>query len=66
MIFLPVLLAFLWLNCILAKEIFARRRPIPATLHVPTITAIDDQSVEKRTSETNTVISDGVLKEGGI
>lgn len=62
-IFLPLLIAFMWLNTILAKEIFSRRRPIPTTLHAITIN--DDQSVEKRTSETNTVISDGPLKDGG-
>lgn len=64
-IFLPLLIVFLWLNTILAKEIFSRRRPIPTSLHAPAITVNDDQSVEKRTSETNTVISDGPLKDGG-
>ncbi|KAJ6645964.1 Cholecystokinin receptor [Pseudolycoriella hygida] len=61
-IFLPLLIAFLWLNAILAMEIFSRRRPIPTSLHAPAITINDDHSVEKRTSETNTVISDGPAK----
>lgn len=61
-IFLPLLIAFLWLNSILAKEIFARRRPIPTSLHAPAITINDDQSAEKRTSETNTVVSDNFKK----
>lgn len=65
-IFLPLLLAFLLLNAILAKEIFFRRRPIPATLQAPAITINDDNSADKRTSETNTVISDGPQKDNGI
>lgn len=61
-----MLIAFLWLNSILAKEIFSRRRPIPTSLNEPALTVNDDQSVEKRTSETNTVISDGVIKDGVV
>lgn len=63
-IFIPLMFAFLWLNAILAKEIFLRRKPIPASLHAPAITVNDDQSADKRTSETNTVISNGPLKDG--
>lgn len=64
-IFIPLLMAFLWLNAILAKEIFLRRKPIPASLDAPAITINEDQSADKRTSETNTVISNDPLKDAG-
>lgn len=73
-----MLIAFLWLNGVLAKEIWHRRHPITANkpkiqasgtapcsgldggvvqndVFNPTVSDNDDQSTDKRTSETNTI-----------
>lgn len=78
-IFLPMLIAFLWLNGVIAKEIWHRRHPISAAtkpklqttgatalsgvddgvvnnvVFNPTVSDNDEQSTDKRTSETNTI-----------
>lgn len=60
-----MLFAFLWLNAIIAKEIWNRRRPITAKAN-PNAIENDEQSTGKRTSETNTVSNDlnGRTKDG--
>lgn len=75
-----MLIAFLWLNTVIAREIWQRRRPIEisssstklasntinamvANNHISHNTAVtsssgNDESIDKRTSETNTISND--------
>lgn len=64
-----MLFAFIWLNAIIAKEIWNRRRPITANTNSGVKSfENDEQSTDKRTSETNTVSNDlnGRTKDGCI
>lgn len=58
MIFLPLVISFLWLNSTIAKEIWNRRRPIEVRGNSPNNCIIDDQSMDKKTTETNTMSND--------
>lgn len=54
LIFLPLLIAFIWLYSIIAKEIWNRRRTVDAKTNMSTTTTNDDTSIEKPTLDTQT------------
>lgn len=59
-IFMPLLIIFIWLNGIIAKEIFSRRHPLEEKSHMSTSYNIAEMtSTEKRTSETNSGSNSG-------
>lgn len=54
LIFLPMVLTFIWLNSIIAKEIWNRRRPLTAKNYQCTTTLSEETSNDKPTCETQT------------
>lgn len=59
-IFLPLLMIFLWLNSVIAKEIYYRRHPLEERSQICNKNLTPEMtSSEKRTSETNTASNSG-------